>query len=131
MWQSDRGRVAAPAQPSLLELALGDHALVVVEQRVDLLAVDDGGLVDEVAQEAVETPFAAAVRLDAGGHQAGDVAEAVEQRILVAEGQGIVDIVRKLIDRCLVVADFVYRRGTAAAVYVGRASCRERVGPYW
>src|SRR3546814_18332462 len=32
MWQSDLGRVAAPAQPSLLELALGDHALVVVEQ---------------------------------------------------------------------------------------------------
>src|SRR3546814_21061418 len=40
MWQSDLGRVAAPAQPSLLELALGDHALVVVEQLVDLLAVD-------------------------------------------------------------------------------------------
>src|SRR3546814_1472290 len=34
MWQSDLGRVAAPAPPSLLELALGDHALVVVEQRV-------------------------------------------------------------------------------------------------
>src|SRR3546814_19475788 len=52
MWQSDLGRVAAPAQPSLLELALGDHALVVVEQRVDLLAVDDVGLVDEVAPES-------------------------------------------------------------------------------
>src|SRR3546814_2109389 len=115
MRQADLGRVAAPAQPALLELALGDHALVVVEQRVDLLAVDDGGLVDEVAQEADETRFAAAVRLDAGGHQAGDVAEAVEQRILVAEGQGIVDLVRTLLDSCLVVAAFVYRRGSTAA----------------
>src|SRR3546814_19138098 len=114
MWQSDLGRVAAPAQPSLLELALGDHAPVVVEQRVDLLAVDDGGLVDEVAQDAVEKPFAAAVRLDAGGHQAGAIAEAVGHRNLVAEGKGIVVRARKLIARL-----------------VGKGTGREREWQLW
>src|SRR3546814_13040867 len=76
MWQSDLGRVAAPAQPSLLELALGDHALVVVEKRVDLIEVDDGGLVAEVAQQAVEEHFAGAGGFDAGGTPDAAVAEA-------------------------------------------------------
>src|SRR5690606_22895196 len=35
--QAHLGCVAAPAHPALLELALRDDALVVVEQRVDLL----------------------------------------------------------------------------------------------
>src|SRR3546814_11485372 len=74
MWQSDLGRVAAPAQPSLLELALGYHSPVVVEQRVDLLAVDDGGLVDEVAQVSVQRHFADAVGLAPRGRQPGTVA---------------------------------------------------------